>query len=252
MLSKKILLVFTVIVFTTLAIAFVCILIAYLSLILKLGDSALSFLGSIVGGGITLAGVILTIRHSDKISRRESIPRKLFHLENVIMLLEKEIDEMEVMLRPSVFSYKEKKDHLVEFDNYYKIVKLEAYTKIFIKNVNQIRTDIFFVDSEIYKLFGLFKMNVENLYSIVFRQAEDYLWEFNEILYEEHPEMFVVQFEHKYGKLGMELEELLAKIKKEVLISDAKLLSEIHHLYTEFKYELELYSIKLQYEVNIK
>ena len=230
--------------------SFIVITIAYLSILLKIsfrfdGD-IMAFFGAIIGGSITLIGVLLTIKYSENIRKKENIPKSLHHLEKAIDYLEIEIESLEVKLRPNAFFAKEKEGCLININEKYIEKKTDLYYRLTREVVNEIKGSVIFVDSKTYKLFIDFKRGIESAYGEVFNKAESEYLEFNEELYYAHPEILIDGFDEKYHALQAELEKRLQYLKQLYLGCDTKLLLKIHELYSDLKWELDIHQINLQ------
>jgi len=104
----------------------------------------ISFFGALLGGAVTLFGVILTIKSSDKSKLKEELPKKLLNLEKAQRILDITINELYEVDNILDFSTNSFELDLNFTKNYHR------YTEEVLDNL---REHLIFADSETYKLF---------------------------------------------------------------------------------------------------
>src|SRR5690625_2461416 len=55
--------------------------------------SIIAFTGSVLGGGLTLIGVVTTINSNKRLREKDELPKKIHHLESAIVITEETINE---------------------------------------------------------------------------------------------------------------------------------------------------------------
>jgi len=185
----------------------------------------LAFMGSLLGGTITLIGVILTINHAKLSKDKEAISIKLNHIENAISFLEKVEEELAGYIK-AVFIRGRK------FAKYELYIDDELLNKYIIKYVSELKNELIFIDSEIYRAFLNFKELVTGLEFSWNKLLID-IDELNERLNENYEEEIEAEYRKK-AKLIYEQEwpEIERQIKRKN--------KEIHYLLNAYYLDLRL------------
>ncbi|PAF35574.1 hypothetical protein CHH58_16090 [Terribacillus saccharophilus] len=101
--------------------------------------------GAIIGGLITLVGVYLTIRHTDKNREKDNLPKKIYRLEKAADILKK--------VHRDLHEYEGSKNRfLLDFDKVKLSVQItDKYTYLSQDIFVELREELVFVDSNSYK-----------------------------------------------------------------------------------------------------
>ncbi|PLR91667.1 hypothetical protein CVD19_21525 [Bacillus sp. T33-2] len=130
-----------------------------------------------------MAGVLLTIEFSNKLSERDKAPYKILNIENAIDTLRQTLEEIQYILRIEpeqqiLRSPSSRNTHLFKMNENYLPETTDLFKKITVQRVKEIRSKLVKVDSKTYKMFLEFEDNLEQDYLAVFRPVENQLVHF--------------------------------------------------------------------------
>lgn len=138
--------------------------------------SIIAFTGALLGGGLTLLGVLLTIKANQRLRDKEELPKKIYHLESAIELIQKTINED---LSFKIHDIYDIQNNFIQINNILYLEFKGNHEHIVKVIPKQIRDYLTFVDSESYKKALIFNRDILLLESIL-SDVHDKLHNFKE------------------------------------------------------------------------
>ncbi|WP_404443477.1 hypothetical protein LG307_14840 [Sutcliffiella horikoshii] len=203
-----------------------------------------AILGGVISGALTLIGVKLTIRDSEKIRALNEYPKKINSLENLITAIEENLIELEKFTRVKDPFDINSKDELQLFwiDHNLQLQATEEYKKLTSEFLKRIKEDVLHIDSKGYREFFILRNKLDGIKN-TFSTNE----KLNELWHEAQD-----YFLHHYDPL-MTWKDYAEKIKKdeyneiytEITRDEYKLIFDIYELFSNFKVQAEIQQLEL-------
>src|SRR5699024_2093417 len=122
--------------------------------VLNLSESNFSgiatFLGSIIGGGLTLVGVLITVSAHNKTRKKDELPKKLNHLENAISILDDFIKKEDSF---DSGDPRDSKTHFIKLSPGFDLYFTENASRYSIQKIQELKDEILFIDADAYRVF---------------------------------------------------------------------------------------------------
>lgn len=213
-----------------------------------------TYIGSILSGAITLAGVFLTIKHSEKVSqnalksaekdaRQDKLPTMIFHseecidyisacLENIRELRDVNIEEL------GMFSH-ERKLTLYIIDHNYNLVKTQEMQKYSKETFKVIRKHMIKIDANAYKHFRNFEHQFHLKFEEHLRVITLFIESFQNEILEKYMETHAEIITDRHSKLtDIELDkedaQHLKDLKSDLYQKEKDFIRDLYFIYEDF------------------
>ncbi|MDY7224648.1 MIP/aquaporin family protein [Halalkalibacterium halodurans] len=213
-----------------------------------------SYIGAIVGGIIsgtlTLMGVLLTIKDSEKIRKKDEFPVKIDSLENIIEITDDNIKKLDYYTRlKDPFDLQPRKLKLFIIDHNLEIQETAEFKELTDSYLNRIKPNVLRIDAHWYKEFFRLRQKLNCLKS-QFKQNEDLheLWEEaqDNVPFSDDVQMtwreYALKFRAEYYK----------EIHQEVADKEFYLVSNIIEVISDFKLKAEMKQLNLLVQIKDK
>ncbi|WP_078579608.1 hypothetical protein [Salipaludibacillus agaradhaerens] len=220
------------IIFLILLIILICIKIYFL--LPNLNDtifvSFIGFSGAILGGALTLIGVLMTIDANEKIRHKDELPQKIKRLEKAMDLFTNIFDNGFSKLDDDPYRTK---PHFMRIDKEYELNSTEEYkyfTDLFLR---EIKEELLHADAETYRWFLNLKKDILKKDTELFLEVHRKLDKFKFNLVEKHEINIFDSEEVETIILNKEEEKELEELQIIVYEKDSEFLSELHKMYMD-------------------
>ncbi|QAS52392.1 hypothetical protein [Halobacillus litoralis] len=156
---------FAILILASLIIADIFIYLGIVKLFLGWNDTIIAgfigFIGAVLGGTITLVGVLITIKENEKLRKKDEFPKKIDNIERCIIKLDDGVTEIS-KINERIDPYSDQGT----FHNVNNEISLEltdAYEEYTKNRLNNIQSDIVYIGSDTYELFLNFRSRIRSI-----------------------------------------------------------------------------------------
>lgn len=234
-----------------------------------------SYFGSIISGAITLIGVLLTLQHSEKESkkaldlakkeaRRNQLPIMITHAEEALDIIDGFLTKVHEFQRIDKSDFNkssfERAFKLFKVDADFLLAKTTDYITIndeFNRNKKLIRNHMVQIDEHAYQCFRRFEVNSKEIYDSLIEPIEDDLLEFQGHIvtkYRETHDAIITNMELPLNTIRLDQEDLhlLDKILRKLLIAEKKYIDDLNNTHFELQDSLNMMLLRFSDEFSVK
>ena len=217
-----------------------------------------TYIGSILSGAITLIGVLLTLKHSEKLNkttldltreetRRNMLPKMIMHAEETLDLIDEFLDTVHELERADKSDINknlfERSHKLFKVDSDFLLTYTQSFLTLeekFNKNKKLIRNHMVQINEYAYERFRRFEENFKEIHETRIEPIENELLEFQGHIVTKYRDAYddvITNLELPLNSIMLDQEDLhlLDKILRKLITAEKKYINDLNDIHFELQ-----------------